>query len=166
MRRPGSGRPRRRQAAKRGWPVWAWLLLGLAVLVAAGAVVAAVVVAGGEDTAVVNTHTAEAGEPALISVPGYAYEDLTGDDLATFEEDIVPGFTSVNEALSQSVPELGDLYLGWSGHTVVAEDGEDRHPRPRLGQPGLPGRRRHHRGGRGGRAVRPLMRRGPEPLPG
>lgn len=112
-------------AAKRGWPVWAWLLLGLAVLLAAGAVVAAVVVAGGgEDTAVVNTHTVEAGEPALISVPGYAYEDLTGDDLAFFDEQLVYTYTSANEPLQVYFPDHGDFYSGWSGHSVVAADGE------------------------------------------
>ena len=65
------------------------VLLGLAVLLAAGAVVVAVLVAGGgEDAAVVNTHTAEAGEPTLISVSGYAYQALAGDDLARFQESL------------------------------------------------------------------------------
>ena len=111
------------QAAKRGWPVWARILLGLAAMLAAWAVVA-VLAGGGEDTAVVNTHTAEAGEPALISVPGYAYEDLTGDDLAGYQADIVSAYTTGNEEIGEVYPELGDVYLGWSGHAVVASDDE------------------------------------------
>ena len=112
------------QAVKRGWPVWARILLGLAVMLAAWAVVAAVLAGGGEDTAVVNTHTAEAGEPALVSVPRYAYENLTGDDLAYWQDEMLPALKSVNEEIKLAFPDLGDYYLSWSSHKVVAADGD------------------------------------------
>ena len=74
--------------------------------------------------AVANTHTAQAGEPALISVPGYAYEDLTGNDLALYQQDVVAASVVANEEMRQAHPELGDLYLGSSGHKVVADGSE------------------------------------------
>lgn len=33
----------------------------------------------------------------------------------------MPSHTSVNEALQSECPQLGGLYLGWSGHAVVAK---------------------------------------------
>ncbi len=71
----------------------------------------------------VNTHTAEAGEPALLSVPGYAYEDLTGATWPTSRRRPRPATLSQNEAARSRYPELGDFYLGWSSHDVVAADG-------------------------------------------
>jgi hypothetical protein len=68
-----------------------------------------------------TTHTAEPGEPPLASIPGYTYEDLTGTDLTTYQTDVVAASIAANEEMRRTHPELGDLYLGWSGHRVVAD---------------------------------------------
>lgn len=93
------------------------LIVGLLVLAAACAVAVALVLRGdgSTQTTPVSPHRAEAGEPALVAVPGYAYEDVSDTDLG----DLNSMMEEANRASQTQSPELGPVYSGWSGHEVV-----------------------------------------------
>jgi len=101
--------------------VWIAVVVGvLAVLaIAAGS---AVFLLGGDHQAPVNTHTAVAGEPPLVSVPGYTFADLSGEGATWAYADFEATFSNSNDRASKAFPKLGDFYTGWSVHDVLADD--------------------------------------------
>jgi hypothetical protein len=83
----------------------------------AACVAAVVIVLLGSDTTdsgTVNTHRAEVGEPALVSVAGDTHEDVASEDLA----DLRRGKDDVNRLTSTRFPELGPVYMACSFHDV------------------------------------------------
>jgi hypothetical protein len=96
-----------------------WLVLGvvLACVLAAGAFV---LLQGGGEPSLTNTHAAEAGEPALASVPGYAYENPTGD-YASLSQSLEQSITTANDQTAAMLPKgTGDFYQSSSGHQVMS----------------------------------------------
>jgi len=95
-----------------------WLILGgLALLLAIGVGTFFFLSGGEEESAVVNDHTAEAGEPALISVPGYSYENPATSIAADFDGSM----QQTNEQLAAMMPAGSeDVYVSWSIHEVSA----------------------------------------------
>jgi len=72
---------------------------------------------GEEESAVVNDHTAETGEPALISVPGYSY----GNPATSVAADFDSSMQQANEQLAAMMPAGSeDVYVSWSIHEVSA----------------------------------------------
>lgn len=67
--------------------------------------------------ATANTHTASSGEPALMRVPGYAYEDA-----GAAEVDAVDSRLGLLNALAGAAwPKLTQgVYVSWSSHAVLA----------------------------------------------
>ncbi len=99
-----------------------WLILGgLALLVVAGT---AMILASGSsesNPSVVNDHTAQAGEPALISVPGYTYENAPAAETTEYDNQM----TQINEQLATMFPSTTtDVYDTWSLHSVMSSGDE------------------------------------------
>ncbi len=95
-----------------------WLILGgLALLVAVGTAVFIATGSSDGNPAVVNDHTAQVGEPALISVPGYTYENAPAD----IAMDLDSMMTQTNDQLASMYPSATtDIYTSWSIHNVMS----------------------------------------------
>lgn len=95
-----------------------WLVLGgLALLLAIGVGTFFFLSGGEEESAVVNDHTAETGEPALISVPGYTY----GNPATAVASDFDTTMQQTNGQLAAMMPAGSeDVYVSWSMHEMSA----------------------------------------------
>jgi hypothetical protein len=89
--------------------LWRRLLIGGGVVLALLLLAAAVIFAGADEPAEVPavSHQAEAGEPALVDVPGYAYTDVSARENRAARE----GMEMVNRMLP-------DFYLGIATHNI------------------------------------------------
>ena len=99
-----------------------WTILGLAGLAFAGVLAAGayLLLLGGSEPSLTNAHTAEADEPALTSVPGYAYENPTGE-FSALSQEFQRGFSDSNDQAAAVMPDgSGDFYLATSGHQVMS----------------------------------------------
>ena len=102
-----------------------WIILGILAVIGLVAAVAIVAFGSNDEPSAVNSHSALAGEPALISVPGYAYEDpaTIGDaDLTALAASIDQSFAAANAQTAAQLPALkGDAFTTWSSHAVTAD---------------------------------------------
>jgi hypothetical protein len=109
------------QPSKRPW-WWYALAAAVALVVGVGVYFAVTAQSGGTSAAVTNSHSAVAGEPALMSVPGYQYVDVP----VSMQSDLQNTVDSVNQSLAQANPTLHvTAFTGSSVHGIVTQTGQE-----------------------------------------